>query len=365
LTGLPAKLSLCFSKWNLANTLSLAMTNKVLVTGANGFVGRETCRALADLNISVRRAVRSLPPEGSSPGELHGADSPAQEICRVGDIGESTDWSKALDGISVVVHLAAHVHVMKKSCAGALTEFHRVNTAGTEQLARAAVRAGVRRFVYLSSVGVNGRSTNGRPFTETDVPHPHDAYTVSKWVAEQKLQTIANDSTLKIVIIRPPIVYGPGEPGNFMRLVRLVDSGLPLPFGAIQGRHSLIYVRNLVNAIITCAKHPGAAGQTFLVSDGEDVSTLELIYRIANALGRRATLIPFSLSCLRVLGRLTGKSKQLNSLLVSLVIDSSRIRRELEWNPPCLMSDGLQETADWYLAGKKPGAPPKARAAAS
>ncbi len=231
------------------------MTNRVLVTGANGFVGRATCAALAELNIPVRRAVRSLPPEGSPPGEWHGAHSPAQEICRVGDIGESTYWSQALDEISVVVHLAAHVHVMKKSCAGAAAEFHRVNAAGTERLARAAVRAGVRRFVYLSSVGVHGSSTNGRPFTETDAPHPHDAYTRSKWVAEQKLQTIANDSALEIVVIRPPIVYGPGEPGNFMRLVRLVDSGLPLPFGAIQGCRSLIHVHNLVNAIITCAQH--------------------------------------------------------------------------------------------------------------
>ena len=329
------------------------MTNKVLVTGANGFVGRETCRALADLNIPVRQAVRSLPPESSPPVQLHGAYSPAQEICWVGDIGESTDWTKALDGINVVVHLAAHVHVMRTSRARALTEFHRVNTLGTEQLARSAIRAGVRRFVYLSSVGVHGRSTNGRPFTETDVPHPHDAYTMSKWAAEQKLRTIADDSGLEIAIIRPPIVYGPREPGNFMRLVRLVDSGLPLPFGSIPGRRSLIYVRNLANAIVACAEHPGAAGQTFLVSDGEDVSTLELIHRIADGLGRRARLIPFPLGCLRILGRLAGRSKQLNSLLLSLVIDSSKIRRELAWNPPCSMSSGLRETVDWYLAGKK------------
>ncbi len=326
------------------------MTNKVLVTGANGFVGRATCTALADLDIPVRRAVRSLPPEASPPVQWREDISRAQETCRVGDIGESTDWSKALDGIGVVVHLAAHVHVMKKSGARALAEFHRVNTAGTEQLARAAVKAGVRRFVYLSSVGVHGRSTNGRPFTEADVPHPHDAYTMSKWEAEQKLRTIANDSALEIVILRPPIVYGPGEPGNFVRLVQLVDSGLPLPLEAASARRSLIYVRNLVNAIITCVQHPGAAGQTFLVSDGEDISTRELVCRIADALGRRTTLIPLPLGCLRVLGRLTGKSKQLNSLLGSLVIDSSRIRRELAWSPPCSMSDGLRATADWYLA---------------
>jgi nucleoside-diphosphate-sugar epimerase len=175
---------------------------------------------------------------------------------------------------------------------------------------------------------------------------------MSKWVAEQKLRTIANDSALEIAILRAPIVYGPGEPGNFMRLVRLVDSGLPLPFGAIQGRRSLIFVRNLVNAIIACATHPGAAGQTFLVSDDEDVSTVELIRRVAKALGRRATLVHFPLSCLQALGMLTGKSKQLNSLLASLVIDSSRIRRELAWSPPCSMAEGLQQTADWYLAEK-------------
>jgi len=161
---------------------------------------------------------------------------------------------------------------------------------------------------------------------------------------------VGANSALEIVILRSPLVYGAGEPGNFTRLVRLVDSGFPLPLGSIQGRRSLIYVRNLANAIVTCARHPGAAGQTFLVSDGEDVSTVELINRIASALGRRAMLIPFSLTCLKAMGCLAGVSNQINTLTFSLVVDSSRIRRQLSWNPPYTMSDGLRETADWFLA---------------
>lgn len=328
--------------------------NRVLVTGANGFVGRETCTALTDLKIPVRRAVRSWSPEGSLPGELRRDQVQEQEICSVGEIGESTDWSKALDGIDVVVHLAACVHVMKESSASALSKFQRVNTAGTEQLARAAVKGGVKRLIYVSSVHVNGRSTNGRPFAESDAPHPQNAYSISKWEAEQKLRVISQESNLEIVIVRPPLVYGPGAPGNFMRLVRLIESGMPLPFASVQARRSFIYVRNLANAIVTCATHTGAAGQVFLVSDGEDVSTVELIHLIAKALRRPARLIPFSQRWLRILGKLAGRSKQLDQLLASLVIDSSRIRRELAWNPPYFMSDGLQETVDWYLASKSP-----------
>jgi nucleoside-diphosphate-sugar epimerase len=175
-------------------------------------------------------------------------------------------------------------------------------------------------------------------------------------MAEQKLQAISNDSSLEAVIIRSPLVYGPGEPGNFMRLIRLVDGlvnrGLPLPFGALRGQRSLIYVRNLVNAIVTCVGHPDAAGKIFLVSDGEDISTVELMERIAVALGRPARQIAFPLNGLRALGKLSGRAKQVNSLMASLVIDSSRIRRELGWLPPCSMADGLRETVDWYCDRK-------------
>ncbi len=328
---------------------SLARTDRVLVTGANGFVGRETCTVLADLNISVRRAVRTLSPGSSSRGELQAAHSQEQETCEVGDMGESRDWSKALDGISVVVHLAAHVHVMKKFSASALNEFQCINAAGTEQLARATARAGVRRFVYLSSVGVHGRCTNGCPFAESDAPHPHDAYSISKWEAEQKLRKIAKDSDLEIVIIRPPLVYGPGGPGNFMRLVRLIESGLPLPFASIQGRRSFIYVRNLVNAIVICATHSDAAGQTFLVSDGEDVSLAELVHRIAREMGRKARLCAFPPRLLRTLGQALGKSIDIDRLTSPLLVDSSKIRRTLSWVPPYSMEDGLRTTVSWYL----------------
>ena len=348
------------------------MSKKVLVTGANGFIGRATCAALADRNTSVRRAVRTLTPESSNSqpiGGLQGVNASAQEIFEVGDISDSTDWAEALDGINVVIHLAAHVHVMDQSSAKTAAEFHRVNTLGTARLAASAVTAGVRRFIYLSTVGVNGRSTDGpsftgrslvgrsstgRPFTETDDPHPEDAYALSKWEAEKELHSIASNSAagnsaLEVVILRPPLVYGPGEPGNFMRLVRLIDSGLPLPFGSIRARRSLIYVRNLVHAIIACAEHPRASGQIFLVSDGEEVSTVELIQSIARALGRRATLVPFWPDGLKIVGKLAGRSKQLNSLLASLVIDSARIREQLAWSPPYFMADGIQETVDWYV----------------
>lgn len=329
---------------------SLGDTVRVLVTGANGFVGRQTCAALVDLKMWVRRAVRNLSSEALFRSESQ-ADC-SHEICDIGEIGESTDWSKALEGVNVVVHLAAHVHAMDKSSAGAASKFRNVNAIGTERLARAAARAGVRRIVYLSSAGVHGRCTIGEPFTEADTPRPYDAYTNSKWVAEQKLRQIAMSTGLETTIIRAPLVFGPQEPGNFMRLLRLIDRGIPLPFASLEARRSYIYVCNLASAIVICVRDPRAAGQTYLVSDGEDVSTLELIKLIGQALGRPVTLVPCPRNFLRVLGLLSGRSQQLNTLLAALVVDSSKIRRELSWTPPYSMLEGLQKTADWYLSNK-------------
>jgi nucleoside-diphosphate-sugar epimerase len=314
---------------------------RVLITGASGFVGRAVCERVLSCGMKVRGSHRSLSSQALVP--------PGVEKIQIPSVDHDTDWSHALAGVSDVIHLAGRVHITKDTAKDQLGTYREVNTAGTEQLARAAVNAGVRRFIYLSSVGVNGRSTDGRPFAESDAPHPHDAYSISKWEAEQKLRKIAKDSDLEIVIIRPPLVYGPGGPGNFMRLVRLIESGLPLPLASIQGRRSFIYVRNLVNAIVTCATHSDASGQTFLVSDGEDVSLVELVRRIAREMGSKARLCAFPPRLLRTHGQALGKSMDIDRLTSPLLVDSSKIRRTLSWVPPYSMEDGLRTTLSWYL----------------
>lgn len=313
----------------------------VLVTGANGFIGSALCAELVHREYSVHGVVREL----SRSIELR------CEITTVGDIGSDTDWSRSLIGVDAIVHLAARVHVMQDTATDPLAEFRKVNVFGTERLAREAARAGVRRFVYVSSIKVNGESTDAHSgdFTEKNAPNPQDPYGVSKWEAEQAMHCVAQETGLEVVIVRPPLVYGPGVGANFLRLLRFVRKGVPLPFGAINNQRSLVYVGNLVDAIITCLEHPTAASQTYLISDGEDVSTPELIRRIAHALGRPARLLPVPPALLRVAGRLTGKSAEVDRLLDSLVIDSSKIRRGLGWKPPFTMEQGLQETADWYL----------------
>ena len=335
----------------------------VLVTGANGFVGRGVVDALLKSSFRVRAVVRRSGRASSLVGH---------EVA-IGDIGPDTCWEDALIGVNRVVHLAARVHVMHDSVTDPLAEFRKVNVAGTERLAREAARAGVRRFIYVSSIKVNGEQASGPypsqiastqippmfppllkggtlgAFSEGDEPNPQDPYAVSKWEAEQALHRVAQETGLEVVIVRPPLVYGPGVGANFLRLLGFVRKGVPLPFGLIKNQRSLVYVGNLVDAIIACLEHPAAAGQTYLVSDGDDVSTPELIRRIAISLGRPARLLPVPSALLRFAGQLTGKSAQVERLLDSLVIDSSKIRRELGWTPPFTMEQGLRETADWYL----------------
>ncbi len=310
----------------------------ILVTGASGFIGAALCAKLAADGAEVRRASRR--------GSLRGSPGPAD--IAVDEIGPTTNWGELLAGMEAVVHLAARVHVMRETAADPLAEFRRVNVQGTENLARAAARAGVARFVFVSTAKVNGEITEGHPFSEGHAPNPQDAYAQSKWEAEQMLARVAAETGLGVTILRPPLVYGPGVKANFLNLLRAVDAGLPLPLASIDNRRSLVYVGNLVHALSACLTQPAAANRTFFVSDDHDVSTPQLVRDIAAALGKKPLLFPFSPSLLRALGQLTGHAEQIGRLAGSLQVDISRIKSELGWKPPFSMQEGLAETARWY-----------------
>jgi nucleoside-diphosphate-sugar epimerase len=315
-----------------------SINGKVLVTGAGGFVGRPLCEELRHRGYRVRAAVRA-------PGRL-AAD---METAAVGAIDGGTDWTEALRGVEAVIHLAARVHVMKDRAADPLEEFLRVNLYGTENLAQQAARAGVKRFVYVSSVKVNGeRTTEALSFTEKDPADPQDPYGVSKWQAEQALRRIASETALEVVIVRPSLVYGPGVKGNFLSLLDAIDRGIPLPLAGARNLRSLVYVGNLADALIACATHPSAAGQTYLISDGEDVSTAELVEKIAGALGRNSRSFHFPPVLLRAAATLLGRAEQMDRLFGSLCVDDKKIREELAWQPRYSLEDGLRATTDWY-----------------
>lgn len=316
------------------------MTARVLVTGADGFVGRAVCPVLSDEGFAVRAAVRRA--------DDVTARLPCEEVVAVGDIGSVTVPAEAFAGVDAVVHLAGRAHVLKETAEDPRAEFRRVNAFGTEHLARMAASAGARRFVYTSSIGVNGRTTHGRAFDEEDPPSPHNAYAASKWEAERALRRVAAETGLEVVVLRPPLMYGPHVKANFLRLMKLVDRGLPLPLGSVHNRRSLLYVYNLAGAIAACIDRPEAAGETFLISDGEDVSTPELVRRIARALGRKSRLLPFPPRLMRAAARLAGKQAMVEQLLDPLVIDGGRIQHHLGWRPPYTMAEGLEETARWF-----------------
>ncbi len=311
---------------------------KLLVTGANGFVGHALCDEARLRRYQVRCATRAA----------WQSDSCTEHVA-VGAIDDKTDWTDALQGVDAVIHLAARVHVMSDEADDPLTEFLAVNLHGTANLARQAARAGVKRLVYVSSIKVNGEHTAGAgAFTEADQADPQDPYAVSKWEAEQALHRIAAETGLEVVVVRPPLVYGAGVKGNFISMLDVLAKGIPLPLASVHNRRSLIYVGNLVDALIACSLHPGAAGQTYVVSDGEDISTPELLLRLGEAMGRSARLFPCPPAALKVVGRLTGRSGQIERLLGALRVDGGKIRRDLSWTPPYTLQQGLQATAVWY-----------------
>jgi nucleoside-diphosphate-sugar epimerase len=261
----------------------------------------------------------------------------------VGEIGLRTDWSKVFLNCSVVIHLAARVHVMNDTDTDSLTAFRAVNVDGTLNLARQAAAAGVTRFVFVSSVKVNGESTQpGRAFTEADAPNPQDAYGQSKHEAEQCLRQLSDDTGMEVVVIRPPLVYGSGVKANFASLMRAVHRGWPLPLGAVHNQRSLVALDNLVDFIVTCITHPQAANQTFLVSDGQDLSTTELVRGIAQAAGLTSRLLPVPVWALQLGATLLGKGDAVQSLCGNLQVDISKARNLLGWVPPVSVEEGLR-----------------------
>lgn len=310
---------------------------KVLVTGANGLVGRALCSVLDQTEGQVVRAVRT----STTPWEIP-----------VGDLNKNTDWSEALgQDTDVVVHLAGQVPLTDNASRVPNDRYTEVNTLGTANLARQCAQHGVKRFIFVSTVKVLGEGKS-EPYQDTDLAVPADAYAISKWDAEQALWQVAAETGMEVVMLRPPLVYGLGVKGNFLRLMQAIDKRRPLPLGAIHNQRSLIYLGNLVDVIRLCLIHPKAAGKAFMVSDGDDVSTPELVRRIAASLGRRPFLLPVPVSWMRWAGRVLGKQAAVDRLLGSLCVDITPLREELGWTPPYTMQEGLEATAQWYRKNK-------------
>lgn len=316
---------------------------KVLVTGATGFVGLKLCQEMLLSDMQVLATVRSPEqiaklPRGVVPVLVKSIDS-------------NTDWTSVLTGVDIVIHLAARVHIKKEIAADPLSEFRIINTEGTVRLAKEAAASGVKRFVFMSTIGVNGKSSGLNAYTEDDIPAPHNMYSISKREAEVRLSEIASEGKMVVVSLRSPLLYGPRDPGNFYTLLRAVDSGIPLPISSIKNKKSFLYIANLVSALLTCATHPDAKG-IYLVSDREDISTVELINRVAVELKRPARLFYFPLFLTRIIARCLGKLNSFDQLVSTLIVDSSKIRRELGWRPPYTMKEGLKETIENFIKDK-------------
>ncbi len=314
---------------------------RVLVTGANGFIGKAVCADLQSRGYDVLAAVRGTPPDAAN---LVGV-----RYLSMGDIDQTTGWAEALEGVDSVVHLAARVHLMRETAPDPLAEFRRVNMALTLNLARQAAVSGVKRLIFVSSIKVNGESSPvGRPFTADDAPRPLDPYGISKLEAEQALLELAETTGLEVVIIRPVLVYGPGVKANFEAMTRWVLKGVPLPLGALHNQRSLVALGNLTDFIAACLRHPAAANQIFLVSDGEDLTVTNLLQRTAAAVGRQARLLPVPMVVLRILGQLLGKEPAIRRLCDTLQVDITKNRRLLGWEPPVSVDAALRKTVQQF-----------------
>lgn len=315
----------------------------LLLTGASGFVGQALLeRLVAQNTVSIKAVVRRRDLIRSMVNV---------DVVQIDDLAAQNSWESALNGVDVVVHAAARVHVMKETAPDPLAEFRRVNVAATLGLARQAVAAGVRRFIFISSIAVNGKTTeSGRLFTADDVPSPLDNYGISKMEAEAGLRQIAEQSGMEVVVIRPPLIYGGvGVKGNFLSMMRWLYRGIPLPLGAIHNQRSLVGVDNLIDLIVVCLEHPAAANQTFLVSDDDDISTTQLLHRMARALSKPARLIKVPVWALKSAAFVLGRADTARSLCDSLQLDISKTQKLLGWHPPVTLDEGLKRAATSWL----------------
>ncbi|MFM0372945.1 UDP-glucose 4-epimerase family protein [Paraburkholderia aspalathi] len=315
------------------------MSKNVLVTGANGFVGQAVSQALLQRGDSVVGVVRR--PQTTVEGVR-------EWLFDANDFeGIDQRWPVATR-CDAVIHLAARVHMKHETTADPIAAYRATNVTGALRVAAAARRAGARRFVFVSSIKAVGESSAGRPITEADEPAPTDPYGISKLEAERALIDYGRESGLEVVIVRPPLVYGPGVRANFLQLMSAIANGVPLPLGSIAARRSLLFVDNLADALVHCTTDPRAVGETFHVTDGRDLSVSELARALATQLHAPARLIPVPVGLLSLAGRLTGRSAQVDRLIGELRLDSSHIRERLGWYPPYTVEHGLLETAAWY-----------------
>jgi UDP-glucose 4-epimerase len=317
---------------------------RVLVTGATGFIGSVLCEALARSGYLVRGALRTDRSVAVSIGEK----------VIVGDINSTTDWTEALQGVDLVIHAAARTHVLQAARVPSNLYFE-TNERGTQRLATVSAQTKMTRFVYLSSIKAHGEETSARAYTPFDEPRPQDDYGLSKWRAEQHVLEIARRTGMEAVIVRPPLVYGPGVRANFLRLLQWIDHGWPLPLGAVRNTRSLVNVWNLCDFLLHVLKHPSAPHRTWMVSDGEDLSTPDLIRRIATSMGRRVRLLPVPVGLLQLSAGLVGRRAQFARLCGSLAVDITQTRAELGWSPRATVDEALARTVAWYLAEGRSG----------
>lgn len=306
----------------------------LLLTGATGFVGQAVIQRFStqtkySLTVAVRSDTVVFPD--------------AVNVVQITDLTSETRWMTALTGVDVVIHMAARAHILKEKSDHPLAEFRRANVEATIALAKQALEAGIKRFIFISSIGVNGSHTLATPFTELSLPAPQANYAISKFEAEQALLTLLKDTPMELVIIRPPLVYAGNAPGNFSKLLKLVASGMPLPFGLVRNQRSMIALENLADFIVLCTSHPDAANQIFLVSDGVELSTSEIVQYLAEGMEKKARLLTVPVSFLRLGAGIVGKMSIFEQLCGSLVIDSSKARNLLGWRPPLKADEALKK----------------------